>query len=201
MIAIGAFSPLEDSWAARTTPASSRRMRLASGLPWTIPVTLAVDRGTAGSIGDAGEVALADESGHLLAVMRVDEHFEYDKKIEAEKVYRTTDEAHPGVAALYAQGDVLLGGPVTLVISHATASSPSPSRPKSPCVGRSPSAVRTSGLPDPQSDPPLARVPAKVPMRRSAFLLHRRRATKSDDGRRVRMSATGDPRAYYPADR
>jgi sulfate adenylyltransferase len=115
MIAIGAFSPLEGFMGRADYTRVVDEMRLASGLPWPIPVTLAVDRATAESIADAGEVALADETGHLLALMRVDERFEYDKKVEAEKVYRTTDDAHPGVAAVYAQGDVLLGGPVTLV--------------------------------------------------------------------------------------
>src|SRR5205823_13142231 len=42
-----------------------------------------------------------------------------DKKREAREVYRTEDEAHPGVAALYAQDDTLLGGPVTVLPSAA----------------------------------------------------------------------------------
>jgi sulfate adenylyltransferase len=29
-------------------------------------------------------------------------------------VYRTTEEAHPGVAALYAEGEILVGGPITV---------------------------------------------------------------------------------------
>jgi len=41
--------------------------------------------------------------------------FAYDKKVEAEKVYRTTEEAHPGVAALYAQPEVLVGGDVDVL--------------------------------------------------------------------------------------
>jgi sulfate adenylyltransferase len=90
-------------------------MRLASGLPWTIPVTLAVSAETATALPAGGEVALVEPSGRLLAVLRVDETYAYDKRREAELVYRTTDEAHPGVAAVYAQGDVYVGGPVTLV--------------------------------------------------------------------------------------
>ena len=113
MIAIGAFSPLEGFMGKADYTRVVEEMRLASGLPWTIPVTLAVSRETAALAGS--EVALEDETGHLLAILQVDEAFDYDKKNEAEKVYRTTDEAHPGVAAVYAQGDVLLGGPVTVV--------------------------------------------------------------------------------------
>ena len=47
--------------------------------------------------------------------MELRETFGYDKQHEADRVYRATDEAHPGVAGLYAQGDVLLGGPVTML--------------------------------------------------------------------------------------
>jgi sulfate adenylyltransferase len=115
MIAIGAFSPLEGFMTRADYEGVAATMRLASGLPWTIPVTLAVSAETAASLPEGGEIALAEPSGRLLAVMRVDEKFTYDKQREAELVYRTTDEAHPGVAAVYAQGDVLVGGPVTVV--------------------------------------------------------------------------------------
>ena len=47
--------------------------------------------------------------------MTIEEKFGYDKELEARKVYRTTDEAHPGVKVVYEQGDVLLGGPVRIV--------------------------------------------------------------------------------------
>jgi sulfate adenylyltransferase len=47
--------------------------------------------------------------------MQVEQKFAYDKRLEAREVYRTEDEAHPGVAAVYAQGDMLLGGPVRVL--------------------------------------------------------------------------------------
>jgi sulfate adenylyltransferase len=115
MIAIGAFSPLEGFMTRADYTRVVEEMRLASGLPWTIPVTLAVSREAAAALAEGGEVALVEPSGRVLAIMTVEETFEYDKRREAEMVYRTTDEAHPGVAAVYAQGDVLVGGAVTLV--------------------------------------------------------------------------------------
>ena len=54
-------------------------------------------------------------SGRLVATMEIVDRFSYDKQREATAVYRTTDAAHPGVARLYDQGDVLLAGPVTLL--------------------------------------------------------------------------------------
>ena len=58
---------------------------------------------------------MLNESGTPLGVLHLREKFSYDKQREAQQVYRTTEEAHPGVAAVYAQGDTLLGGEVTVL--------------------------------------------------------------------------------------
>jgi sulfate adenylyltransferase len=89
-------------------------MHLSEGLPWSLPVTLAASREEAASLQEGQQVALADASGEPLAVLDLEERFDYEKEAEAQAVYRTTESAHPGVAALYAQGEVLLGGRVTL---------------------------------------------------------------------------------------
>jgi sulfate adenylyltransferase len=47
-------------------------------------------------------------------VLDVEEVFEYDKELEAERCFRTTDTAHPGVARLYAQEDLYVAGRVTV---------------------------------------------------------------------------------------
>jgi len=90
-------------------------MHLANGLPWTIPITLSVTEEEAKRLKACDEVALLDEEGWPLAVLRVEEIFRYDREWEAEKVYKTTEDAHPGVRALYLQGPVLVGGPVWVV--------------------------------------------------------------------------------------
>ena len=115
MLAIGAFSPLTGFLGQDDYKGVVHKMRLANGLPWSIPVTLAVDPATAAIIAVGSEVALTDEAGTLLAVLTVAEKFGYDKAVEAQNVYRTTDKAHPGVAALYAQGDALLAGPIDVL--------------------------------------------------------------------------------------
>ena len=114
MIAVGSFSPLEGFMTRRQYRSVVDEMHLAEGLPWSLPVTLAASRDEAASFKDGQQVALADESGAPLAVLDLDERFDYDKEAEAQAVYRTTEEAHPGVAALYAQSEVLLGGRITL---------------------------------------------------------------------------------------
>lgn len=112
LLAIGGYSPLAGFMTQADYGPVVKEMHLASGLPWPMPITLAVSSEEAGALRESDEVALADESGRVLAVLEVREKFGYDKKLEARQVYRTEDEAHPGVAAMYAQGDVLLGGPV-----------------------------------------------------------------------------------------
>ena len=114
LIAIGGFSPLEGFMTSAQYRSVVDSMHLPDGLPWSLPVTLAASRDEAASLKVGGQVALADEAGAPLAVLDLEETFEYDKQREAELVYRTTEDAHPGVAALYAQGDVLLAGKVTV---------------------------------------------------------------------------------------
>jgi sulfate adenylyltransferase len=112
LLAVGGYSPLDGFMTQADYRSVVNDMRLASGEGWSMPITLAVDAEQARSCGEGAEVALTDESGRPLAVMKVTETFGYEKDLEARNVFRTEDEAHPGVAALYAQGDVLLGGPV-----------------------------------------------------------------------------------------
>ena len=110
LIAIGAISPLTGFMTRADYESVVPTMRLANGLPWSIPVVLAVDREEAPTPGS--RAALYDGEGELRGVIDVEDVFEYDKKREAEHVYRTEEDKHPGVAALYARKEVLIGGPV-----------------------------------------------------------------------------------------
>jgi len=109
MIAVGAYSPLTGFLRREDYEQVVAEMRLSSGLVWPIPVTLAVDETMARSLREGQEIALC-EGERPLAIMLIDEIYPYDKRQEAWEVYRTTEEAHPGVARLYAQGDYLVGG-------------------------------------------------------------------------------------------
>lgn len=122
LLANGGFSPLDGFMTEAQYRGVVDSMHLPDGLPWSIPVTLSVSKDDANRV--RGDVALTDGNGTLLAVMTVAEQFEYDKEHEAEKVYRTTEDKHPGVAALYAQDPVLVGGPVQVFRRRADASFP-----------------------------------------------------------------------------
>jgi sulfate adenylyltransferase len=113
LIATGGFSPLEgfmDGETYRSVVASSR---LPGGLPWTIPITVAVTSAQAGKIGRGAEVALVRDDGMPVALMNVEDVYRPDKMAEVRKVFRTDDRAHPGVARVLDEaGDVYIGGAV-----------------------------------------------------------------------------------------
>jgi sulfate adenylyltransferase len=109
MLAVGALSPLEGFMGKDDYERVVEDMRLANGLPWALPVCLAVQEAPKGD-----RVALADDSGRLLAVLDVEETYEYDQELEAERCFRTTDAEHPGVARLFEQHPLYLSGRVTV---------------------------------------------------------------------------------------
>lgn len=113
MIAIGGFSPLTGFMTQRDYDPVVETMRLANGLPWSIPVTLSLSEEEAASVRVGDRIALAFEN-RTFAVLDVEDVYVRDKENEAAKVYKTTEDAHPGVATVYADGDTLVGGPITV---------------------------------------------------------------------------------------
>jgi len=113
MMAIGAFSPLEGFMGKNDYINVVENMHMADGTLWPVPITLSVPKDQAEALIINEEVALVDdESNELMGSMKVLEKFSYDKLHEAKSVFRTDDDAHPGVAKLLAQHDILIGGPV-----------------------------------------------------------------------------------------
>ncbi|HEX8523240.1 MAG TPA: sulfate adenylyltransferase [Tepidisphaeraceae bacterium] len=114
MIAIGAFSPLEGFMGEADFSRVCQEMRLASGTVWPIPVVLSPADEVAEKISVGDTIALALE-GQVLATMRVSEKFKHDKKLEIPNVYKTEDEAHPGVKIVVGQGSWCIGGKIDVL--------------------------------------------------------------------------------------
>jgi sulfate adenylyltransferase len=115
LISIGVFSPLEGFMGEQDYKAVVEHETLANGLPWTIPVTLAVTKDEADTLNHASDVALTNADGDVVAILHLSEIFRYDREHEAQHVLLTTSETHPGVRYLQSVGDHCLAGPVSLL--------------------------------------------------------------------------------------
>ena len=115
MIATGGYSPLTGFMGQADYEAVVEGMHLANGLPWSLPITLAVTAEVAKGLQAGTDVALGDEHGRIAGLLHLAEVYRYDKVREARLVYRTEDAAHPGVARLLAAGEWLLAGDISLL--------------------------------------------------------------------------------------
>jgi sulfate adenylyltransferase len=116
MISTGVFSPLTGFMVQEDYDSVVETMHLSNGLVWSLPITLSVSEEEAGGISVGEEIALADGTERVLATMTVEDRYSYDREREAREVFGTTSDEHPGVAAVYRQEDVLLGGEITLLV-------------------------------------------------------------------------------------
>ena len=117
LIATGAYSPLTGFMGLADYQRVLHEMRLADGLPWSLPITLRVT--DARRLRDT--VALEAPDGSRVGLLEVREVFTHSKEEEAQLAYGTTDPKHPGVAQLYGQGDFLVGGDIRLLRRAAPA--------------------------------------------------------------------------------
>jgi len=114
MIAIGAFSPLTGFMGKADSESAIEKMELTNGLAWGIPILLpAGDKYD--EIKTGVEIALLDKTGRVLAIMTVDEKFELDLENLSQKCFKTTEEKHPGVAAILKGGNKFIAGPLEMV--------------------------------------------------------------------------------------
>ncbi len=114
-IATGLFSPLEGFMNKADYDSVLNNMRLSNGVVWTIPIVLSVSKEKADELEIGEDVLITDEKGKEYAVLTVEDKYERRKKEEAKKVYKTDEDAHPGVKFLYEQKDIALGGKIKLL--------------------------------------------------------------------------------------
>ena len=113
MLGMGALSPLKGFMNREDYQSVLADMRLTSGLLWPIPINLATSMELAQDIKEGQDIALVyRESNDIIGSMTVETKYFYDHHDEALQVFRTVDRNHPGVASVFNQGDVYLGGPV-----------------------------------------------------------------------------------------
>jgi sulfate adenylyltransferase len=115
MLAIGAFSPLTGFMEQADYDRVVREMRLANGLPWSIPITLSVTEDVASPLKEGSLIRLDDPTGKFIGVLELTQKYRYDKATEAINVYKTDDANHPGVQVVYNQGEINLAGAIWLL--------------------------------------------------------------------------------------
>ena len=115
LIATGGYSPLQGFMSQADYIRVVNEMHLAEGLPWSLPIILAVPAAEALRFKAGEDIALLDEKQNCLAILHLEEKYPQDKHHEAEEVYGTDSLDHPGVAYLHQMGDMLLGGKVTVL--------------------------------------------------------------------------------------
>lgn len=114
LIGVGLFSPLTGFLGKADYEAVVESMRLSNGIVWSVPVTLPVSEEIANRLGK-GEQARLQYDGETVGVITVSDVYEPNLSKEAREVYKTEEEAHPGVKRLYERGDYYVGGDIILI--------------------------------------------------------------------------------------
>ena len=119
MMGAGYFNPLTGFMKVADAMGAAEKMTLTDGSFFPVPVMCLVESTEA--IGDARRIALRDpnvEGNPVLAVMEVEaieEVSDEQMQVMTDKVYRTDDPEHPGVAAFNSQGRVAVSGPIQVL--------------------------------------------------------------------------------------
>ncbi|MEW4372752.1 sulfate adenylyltransferase [Paenibacillus kandeliae] len=116
LIGVGAFSPLEGFLEEADYHSVVNDMRLANGLVWSIPITLALDESITSQLQIGEKVALVGESDQVVyGVLEVRSIYSVDQQQEAVRIFKTDDPEHPGVQKLFSRPSTYVGGPIQVL--------------------------------------------------------------------------------------
>ena len=113
LLAVGAFSPLDRFMGQADHQRVLDEMRLNSGHIFPMPITLSVEDVSSIKIGQ--EVTLRDRKHNILAIMTVEEIYEWDREEVSQKVFKTLDARHPIVSEMYRWGKYNLSGTLRVI--------------------------------------------------------------------------------------
>jgi sulfate adenylyltransferase len=119
MMGAGYFSPLKGFMNVADAMGAAEKMTLTDGSFFPVPVLCLLENTDA--IGDAKRIALRDpnvEGNPVLAVMdieAIETVTDEQMAVMTDKVYRTSDAEHPGVATFNSQGRVAVSGPIQVL--------------------------------------------------------------------------------------
>jgi sulfate adenylyltransferase len=113
LLSVGAFSPLDRFMGEKDYHAVLNNMRLSDGTLFPIPLTLPIADRRGIKLGT--EIVLRGPTYEMLAIMRVDEMYDWSLEREASAVLGTMDSRHPLVAEMHTWGRFYLSGPLTVL--------------------------------------------------------------------------------------
>jgi len=113
LMAVGAFSPLDRFMDKADYQRVVDEMRLADGTVFPMPITLPVDNVDDVEVGK--DIALRDSNNRILAIMTVEEIYEWDREEVSQKVFGTLDPRHPIVAEMHRWGKYNISGPLQVI--------------------------------------------------------------------------------------
>ncbi len=113
LLAVGAFSPLNRFMGKADYLHVLKKMRLASGVLFPIPITLPVAK--VNFVTPGQEIVLRSPRNEPLAILAIEEVFEWDPAFEAQAALGTTDPRHPLVAEMASWERTYVSGPLTVI--------------------------------------------------------------------------------------
>ena len=113
LLATGAFSPLTRFMGKADYQRVINEMRLENGTLFPMPVTLPLDPKILE--GGVEQVVLSDARNNRLAVMQIEEVYEWNAEEEAQLVLGTTDLRHPLVSEMKRWGKVYASGAIRML--------------------------------------------------------------------------------------
>ncbi len=108
----GAFRPLTGFLGRQDFDSVCEQMRLTGGELWPIPITLDVSEELAGSLKGGDRLALRHPEGMVLGILSVSDVWRPDREAEAQSVFGTTSDEHPGVFDLQKCHPFNVGGAI-----------------------------------------------------------------------------------------
>jgi sulfate adenylyltransferase len=115
MIAIGGFSPLTGFMDKNTAISVIEKMELPGGIIWSIPILLPISKFDHSKIKNGDKAILLDKHDRFIAIIEVNEKFTLDLENYCQKVFKTTEIAHPGVKAVKEAGNYFIAGDIKLI--------------------------------------------------------------------------------------
>ncbi len=115
-LSYGFFTPLEGFMNGEEVEHVLKDMELPDGTLWSIPIVFDLSQEKLKQYGiGPGDTILLGYQDEPMAILKIDDIFQYDRKEMAEKIFGTGDPKHPGVRRTVSYENRFISGRVTLV--------------------------------------------------------------------------------------